>query len=108
MYSFIFENARNILNRKEEKVFSLNGYRFKFLGEGTYGVVFKVIFGRNIFIAKIMKKIDTEPETLEKIKRKTESLKDEKVKVLAKKYITNVLEVHIQSTPEVIILEYLE
>lgn len=108
MYSFIFENARNILNRKEEKVFSLNGYRFKVLGEGTYGVVFKVIFGKKTFIAKIMKKTDTEPETLEKIKKKTESLKDEKVKELVKKYLTNVLEVNIKSTPEVIILEYLQ
>ena len=38
MYSFIFENAT--YSKKEEKVFSLNGYRFKVLGEGTC-VVFK-------------------------------------------------------------------
>ena len=48
MYDFIFENAQEILNKinsandfSRKSPFHLGDYRFKLLGEGSFGIVYK-------------------------------------------------------------------
>lgn len=115
MYDFIFENGQKILNKIEslniyskKSVFQMGEYRFKLLGEGTFGMVFKVIYRNTTFIAKIMKKEDDEPRKILKMLKKIKSIKDVKIQKLIEKYLTTILEVESESTPQVIIFEYLD
>lgn len=115
MYEFIFNNSQTIIDTvknlddfSKKKSFYLDNYRFTLLGEGTFGMVFKVIFDNKTFIAKIMKKEDDEPKKLHKLLKKINSIKSEEVKKLIEKYITKILDIHLETTPQVIIFEYLE
>jgi serine/threonine protein kinase len=115
MYDFVFENAQQILNQissrndfNKKLAFQMGEYRFKLLGEGTFGVVFKVIYRNDTFIAKIMKNDDDEPRKILKMVKKIKSVKDSKIQKLIEKYLTTVLDVHSESTPQVIIFEYLD
>jgi serine/threonine protein kinase len=107
MYDFIFQNTELILE-KTQNTFTIGGYRFKLVGEGTFGVVFKIIYKEHVFIAKIMKKPDPEPEKLKNIKDKIDNISSEKIKKLITKYITTILKIHLKSNPQVIIFEYLD
>ena len=55
-----------------------------------------------------MKKEDDEPKKLHKLLKKINSIKSEEVKKLIEKYITKILDIHLETTPQVIIFEYLE
>jgi serine/threonine protein kinase len=115
MYNFIFENAQQILNKihsandySKKIPFQMGDYRLKLLGEGSFGIVFKVIFKNTTFIAKIMKKEDDEPQKIVKLVKKIDSVKDDKVQKLLDKYLTKILAVNVANNPQVIIFEYLD
>lgn len=104
---FILEKT-DLLLQKDNKIFQLDKYRFKFLGEGSFGIIYKVTgHGKNI-IVKIMKKEDSEPKKCQKIKEKIESIIDKDRKTVVKKYTTNILDVKLGVPNEVIFMEYLE
>ena len=46
----------DLLLQKNKKIFKLERYRFKFLGEGSFGIIYKVMGEGNTIIVKIMKK----------------------------------------------------
>ena len=74
----------------------MDGYRFKLLGEGTFGMVFKVI--RTIY-SKNYEKEDDEPQKNTIMVKKIKSVKDVKIQKLIEKYLTTVFEVQSESTP---------
>ena len=92
MYDFIYKNAQILLNkvesldklsRKRSFILDINtDYRFYILGEGSFGIVLKVIFGTETFVVKIMKKEDEEPKKLSKLQKKINSITSEKLRYL--------------------------
>jgi serine/threonine protein kinase len=108
MYDFIFQNTDLILEKKNQNTFTIEGYRFKLVGEGTFGIVFKIIYKEHTFIAKIMKNPDPEPEKLKNIKDKIDKISSGKIEKLITKYITNIQDIYLKSNPQVIIFEYLD
>lgn len=115
MYNFIYENADEILKKAVDSNYSgfntkfmIGEYRFIVLGEGTFGIVLKVFYKDQIFIAKIMKKEDDEPQKIIKLMKKIRSIKSTEIQKLIKKYITTIHDVNLKTHPQVIIFEYLE
>ncbi len=78
------------------------------LGEGTYGLVFKVIYESNTFVIKIMKKKNDEPFKLINLKKKIDVIKSLKVIKLINKYITYIEDIIINESSQIIIFEYLD
>ena len=105
--NFILERI-DLLLQKEKKIFQLDKYRFRFLGEGSFGIIYKVTGEGNNIIVKIMKKEDSEPKKCLKIKEKISSLNDKEKKNLIEKYVTNILDVKLGIPNEVIFMEYLD
>ena len=66
---FILEKT-DLLLQKNKKIFQIDKYRFKFLGEGSFGIIYKVTGNGINIIVKIMKKEDSEPKKCLKIKKK--------------------------------------
>lgn len=104
---FILEKT-DLLLQKNKKIFQIDKYRFKFLGEGSFGIIYKVTGNGENIIVKIMKKEDSEPKKCLKIKEKIESINDKDKKKIIKKYITNILGVKLGVPNEVIFMEYLD
>ena len=98
----------DLLLQKEKTIYQLDKYRFKFLGEGSFGIIYKVTGDGNNIIVKIMKKEDGEPKKCLKIKEKIDRLEDTEKKKLIEKYVTNILDVKLGITNEVIFMEYLD
>ena len=98
----------DLLLKKEKTIFQLDKYRFRFLGEGSFGIIYKVTGEGNNIIVKIMKKEDSEPKKCLKIKEKISSLNDKEKKNLIEKYVTNILDVKLGIPNEVIFMEYLD
>lgn len=107
MYDFIVKNL-DIIKEQTDKTFYIDQYRFTLLGEGTYGIVFKVIFKSNIFVIKIMKKMNDEHLKLKNLKSKIDKIESPKIKKMIDKYITRIEEIIINKTNQIIIFEYLD
>ena len=103
----ILKNLDKLLEKNNENKFSEDGIRFKFLGEGSFGIVYRAT-GENDIIVKVMKKPDQEPRKCLKIKQKVDALIEGNKKELVKKYITNILDVKLDIPNEVIFMEYLD
>ena len=108
MNKLILQNIEQLISRKNEKKFYIENYQFKFMGEGSFGIIYKVSGNGKEIIIKIMKNQDREPRKCLKIKKKIEELKDKNKKELIKKYTTNILEVELDIPNEVIFMEYLD
>ena len=83
---FVLKNTDILLqdSQKNIKRFKIGKYKFHFMGEGSFGVIYKITGdGKNIII-KIMKKEDAEPKKCLKIKEKIEDIKDKSKKKLYK------------------------
>ena len=126
MYEFIYKNKSLILEEykrllQEQKsigskkvIFYLGqnkNYRFRSLGEGSFGIVFKVTYtdaNQKIytFIAKVMKEPNDEPEKVKKLFGIINSIKDKYTQSLIDKYITQIKSVDLESGT--MIFEYLE
>jgi serine/threonine protein kinase len=112
MEKIILNIVNELIERKNEEKFSIDGIRFKKLGEGSFGIVYRATENKDL-IVKIMKtrennQPDEEPRKCLKIKQKIDSLKNEQKIQLVKKYITNILDVKLNIPNEVIFMEYLE
>ena len=69
METLILGKLDELLDKTNENKFSKDGIRFKFLGEGSFGVVYRAT-GEKDIIVKVMKKPDQEPRKCLKIKQK--------------------------------------
>lgn len=107
METLILGKLDELLDKTNENKFSKDGIRFKFLGEGSFGVVYRAT-GEKDIIVKVMKKPDQEPRKCLKIKQKVDALKEGEKKQLVKKYITDILDVKLDIPNEVIFMEYLD
>lgn len=112
MENTILNIVNELIERKNEEKFSIDGIRFKKLGEGSFGIVYRATENEDL-IVKIMKtrennQPDEEPKKCLKIKQKIDELKNAQQKQLVKKYITNILDVKLNIPNEVIFMEYLD
>ena len=112
MEKIILKRVNELIERKNEAKFSIDGIRFKTLGEGSFGIVYRATGTKDI-IVKIMKKKensepDQEPRKCLKIKQKVDALEEGEKKQLVKKYITEILDVKLDIPNEVIFMESLE
>ena len=107
MYDFIFNNSEQILSKSTKNLFFIDNYRFKILGEGSFGIVYKVQYQNKVFIAKIMKKENDESKKIEDIKKKINLNKKSMIN-LFNEYIVNIKDVFTKKNPNIIIFEYLD